>query len=53
MVTRVTRNCREFIANYACEKTAFVTFYAILIITFYPDLTLIAGEKDILFDILL
>ena len=53
VIIRTTRNCSEFIANYACEKTVFVTCFAISILTFYSDLTLITGGKDILFGIML
>ena len=52
-MSRATRICSKFIPNYACERTVFVTFVAISILTFYFDLTLITGEKDILFGMVL
>ena len=52
MITRTTRNCSNFIANYALKKL----FFEVLCdfdTKFYSDIKLYAGEKDILFDILI
>ena len=53
IITRATRNCSNFIANYARKKFVFVSFYANFILTFDSDISLLVEENNILFHFLI